>query len=125
MSNRSLILLKVEGRASDQRYEESSWNDQTKLEKLGDERWDFPSGRRRMILFRYGISKHSYSKKTYTSEFLAIPSGSRAVSLRKVKTTRGENRRMAADFWREPVAPSSWELEGRETEVVSTRVDQF
>ena len=38
MSNRSFNFIKVEGRATSQRYEESSWNDlRQALEKLGDE----------------------------------------------------------------------------------------
>ena len=46
MSNRSFNFIKVEGRATSQRYEGSSWNDlRQALEKLGDEMGIFPSGR--------------------------------------------------------------------------------
>ena len=46
MSNRSFNFIKVEGRATSQRYEESSWNDlRQALEKLGDEMGISPSGR--------------------------------------------------------------------------------
>ena len=64
MSNRSFNFIKVEGRATSQRYEGSAWNDlRQALEKLGM-RWGFPSGRGGMISFRYGISFRALAKKT-------------------------------------------------------------
>ena len=63
MSNRSFNFIKVEGRATSQRYEGSSWNDfRQALEKLGDE-MGISLLEEEDDLIRYGISFRALAKK--------------------------------------------------------------
>ena len=100
MSNRSFNFIKVEGKATSQRYEGSAWNDlRQALEKMGM-RWEFPFWKRRMISFRYGISFRALAKKTALI-LLENAQWFDAVSLEKSETTRGAKKpgEMATDFY--------------------------